>query len=101
MAASETPGAQVPSEEDRATFRRSLASLTPEHIRDKVLAGEYGPYNPADPRLSHWKAREANRLITARQRAKELRPQWIGIVISTLLGLAALIVAILAYLKQK
>jgi hypothetical protein len=88
------------SEEKRIDFRRSLKSLTSEAIRDKVLAGEFGMYDPSDPRRSHWKAREANRLITDRRRAQELRPQWIGIALSTLLGLAALIVAILAYVKE-
>ncbi len=101
MATSEAGGARSsPSETERIAFRRTLASLSSEEIRNKVLAEEFGPYDPADPRRSHWKAREANRLITDRQRAKELRPQWIGIVLSTLLGLAALIVAILAYIKQ-
>ena len=89
-----------PSDEERIAFRRSLRGLSLETIRDKVLAGDFGSYNPADPRQSHWKAREANRFITDNVRAKELRPQWIGIVLSTLLSLAALIVAILAYLKQ-
>ena len=75
--------------------------MSSEAIRDKVLAGEYGDYDPEDPRRSAWRAREANREITERKRKRELRPQWIGIVLSTLLGLAALIVAILAYIKQR
>jgi hypothetical protein len=100
MGTSETPAPVSPTGQERADFRRSLAHLSPEAIRDRVLAGDFGAYNPTDPRQSHWKAREANRLIIDIQRAKELRPQWIGIVLSTLLGLAALIVAILAYLKQ-
>jgi len=101
MTTSATTTAQAsPSEQERVAFRRSLAPLSSEAIRDRVLASEFGAYNPTDPRQSHWQAREANRLITERQRAKELRPQWIGILLSTLLGLAALIVAILAYMKQ-
>jgi len=93
--------ASSPSEEERKAFRRSLAPLSAEAIRDKVLAGEYGHYDPGDPRRSDWRAREANREIKERQRKRELRPQWIGILLSTLLGLAALIVAILAYIKQR
>jgi hypothetical protein len=100
MTSAPTPAQPTPSEQERVVFRRSLAPLSTEAIRDKVLAGEFGLYNPADPRQSHWKVREANRLITEIQRAAERRPEWIGILLSTLLGLAALIVAILAYLKQ-
>ena len=72
--------ASSPSEEERTAFRRSLAPLSSEAIRDKVLAAEYGYYDPGDPRRSDWKAREANRVIKERQRKRELRPQWIGIV---------------------
>ena len=93
-------GASTPTEQERVLFRKSIAHLSSEAIRDKVLAGEFGAYDPADARRSHWQAREGNRVITERQRARELRPQWIGIALSTLLGLAALIVAILAYVKQ-
>jgi hypothetical protein len=97
---SPAPAPRSPTEQERAAFRRSLGELSLEAIRDKVLAGEFGLYNVSDPRQSHWQAREANRFITDQLRAKELRPQWIGIVLSTLLGLAALIVAILAYMKE-
>ena len=90
----------VPSDRERAEFRRSLKSLTLEHIRDRVLTGEFGLYNPTDPRQSHWKAREANRYITDCNRAKEQRPQWVGIAVSAILSIAALVVAILAYIKQ-
>ena len=90
----------VPSDKERSEFRRSLKALTLELIRDRVLAGEYGPYNPADPRQSHWQAREANRYITDRNRAREQRPQWVGIAVSAILSIAALVVAILAYIRQ-
>ena len=89
-----------PSEEERKAFRRTLKSESVESIRDKVLSGEYGFYDPADPRRSHWQPREANRYITAELKARELRPQWIGIILSTIIGVAALIVAILAYAKD-
>jgi hypothetical protein len=93
--------ASSPSEEERKSFRHSLEKLSSEEIRDKVLDGVYGQYDPVDPRRSDWRAREGNRLITERHRKRELRPQWIGIVVSTLIGLAGLIVAILAYIKQR
>jgi hypothetical protein len=101
MSTVDPAGAQsTPTEQQRVEFRRSLASLPPEAIRDRVLAGEFGNYDPTDPRKSHWKAREANRLITEITRARELRPQWFGIIISSILSIAALVVAILAYIKQ-
>jgi hypothetical protein len=53
-----------------------------------------------DPRKSTWQAIEINRLITKRNKHKEARPQWIAIIVSSLLALAALIVSILTYLHD-
>lgn len=94
-------GDAAPTEAERLSFRASLRGLALESIRDRVLSGQYGAYDPTDPRRSAWRAREANRYITAMQRRAEVRPQWIGIIVSSLLSLAALVVSILAYLKQK
>ena len=53
-----------------------------------------------DPRKSTWQAIEINRLTTKRNKLKEVRPQWIAIIVSSLLALAALIISILTYLHD-
>jgi hypothetical protein len=66
-------------------------------IRTTLLADvryDFG-WDP-DPRQSSWQARYINRELTLRQIRHTTRPQWYGIVFSSLLALASLIVAILA-----
>ena len=52
-------------------------------------------WNP-DPRKSTWQAIEINRLLTARKDRRLVRPTWIGVAVAIAIGVASLIVAILA-----
>ena len=94
------------STHDQSEPQRTFASLK-ELPRDQFKAAikknkdddlladlryEFG-WDP-DPRKSSWQTRDINRELTRRKDWRAARPQWIGIAFSTLLSLAALIVAI-------
>jgi hypothetical protein len=99
----ETSPAQEPD-----TVQRTYAQLKDEsserfkgEIRriknDELLADlryKFG-WDPNDPRKSSWQTRDINRELTRRKRRREVMPQWIAIIISTILSIAALVVAIL------
>jgi hypothetical protein len=55
--------------------------------------------DPNDPGRSAWQTREINRLLTDIKARREALPQWIGIVVSNLIALAALVVSIVALFK--
>ena len=76
----------------RDEFKREIKRLNDETLAD--LRYVFG-YDPADSRKSSSQTIDINRLLTRRKAWREARPQWIGIVISALIGLAALIVAII------
>lgn len=76
----------------REEFKREI-----HKIKDnKRLADLRYPlgYDPHPLKSSVW-AIDINRLITERNTRRSALPQWVGIIISGLIGLAALIVAIL------
>ena len=79
-----------PSEAEKREFRRTLREMPSEEISDRRNAEQFGKYDPNDPRNSHWKVIEANRLIDWRRRRQQLVPQWI----SALIALAALVIAV-------
>lgn len=61
--------------------------------RDDLLADlryEFG-WDPNDARKSSWQTRDINRELTRRKARREVMPQWIAIVISTILSIAALL----------
>ena len=76
----------------RDLFKREIKRLDDDTLGD--LRYEFG-YDSSDSRNSAWQTRDINRLLTRRKAWREARPQWIGIVISGLIGLAGLIVALL------
>ena len=53
-----------------------------------------------DPRKSTWQAIEINRLLTKRKERRMLKPAWIGITITALLGIVSLIVSIIGLMNK-
>jgi hypothetical protein len=75
---------------ERNEFRRRIKRLDDDTLAD--LRYELG-WDPGDPRKSSSQAIDINRLLTRRKARRQALPQWIGIAISGLIGLAGLIVA--------
>ena len=76
---------------DRKGFRASIREVKDDHLRDLRYKFDWDP----DPRKSTMQAIEINRLLTERKARRQALPQWIGIVVSNLIALAALIVSLL------
>ena len=91
-------GPEVRAEAERLRpLDRTEFNIEIRKIKDnKRLADLRYPlgYDP-HPKKSSSHAIDINRLITSRREAKVARPQWVGIIISSLIGITALIVALL------
>jgi hypothetical protein len=82
--------------EDYRKFQRHLDSLSDREIADCRYSGDWGSYDPTDPRNSSWKVRTANRELTARKSRRDRRLQWIAIIAAFATGWIAIAVAALA-----
>jgi len=77
---------------DRKSFQKEIRKIK-DNNRLADIRYPLG-YDP-DHLKSSSKARDINRLITERKRRKQALQQWIAIIISSLLSIAALIISIL------
>ena len=77
---------------DKERFRTAIAKVKDNHLLAD-LRYDF-KWDPEDPRKSTWQAIEINRLLTDRKARREAIPQWVGIIISNLIALAALIVSL-------
>ncbi len=78
---------------DRNSFKARISK-----VKDDGLLG-YLRYDfdwDPDPRRSTWQAIEINRLLTARKDRRLVKPTWFGVAVAIVIGIASLIVAILA-----
>jgi len=64
-----------PTMEDYKRFQRHLDGLSDRAIADRRYQGDWGNYDPTDPRNSSWKVRAANRELTARKARRDRRIQ--------------------------
>ena len=98
-----------PREEIKRALYERLKALNKDEFRaairrekDTHLLGDlrydFG-WDP-DPRKSHWRTIEINRLLTDIKARRQALPQWIGIVAGNLIALAALVVSIVALLRK-
>lgn len=76
---------------ERSAFRREIKRIDDDTLAD--LRYTFG-WDPTDPRKSSIQAIDINRLLTRKKYWRLALPQWIGIGVSGLIGLAGLIVAL-------
>jgi len=87
--------------EDYKRFQHHLDGLSDRAIADRRYQGDWGNYDPTDPRNSSWKVRAANRELTARKARRDRRIQWIAIGAAFFTAWIAIVVAALAIPLEK
>jgi hypothetical protein len=87
---------EIPTREQVEAFQAELKPMRNGEIADKRYTGEWGQYDPTDPRKSSWKVRLANRELTARKERRESRRTWAAIWAAFVTGWVAIVVAAMA-----